>query len=272
MRYDDVMKRLVYRYPVVTRLAHWFWVLAFLVLVSSGLQIFNAAPYLDASDQSNPARRVLSIDSPADGIGTTTVFGHTVTTTDWLGWTTDGMGGKTARAFPSWITIPAYQDLASGRRWHLFFAWLATLCFIAWLVSSAFKGNLRKIVLQPSDLRDLWPMQAYYLKLRKTPPTYDTYNPLQKAAYTAILFVVAPLVVVTGLALSPGIDALTQPLTWVFGGRQFARTWHFAGMIVLIAFFVAHTFQVATQGFINQMRSMITGWYARHPHEEGWNA
>jgi thiosulfate reductase cytochrome b subunit len=115
-------------------------------------------------------------------------------------------------------------------------------------------------------------MQAYYLKLRKEPPKYDTYNPLQKAAYSTILFVIAPLVVLTGLALSPGIDALAQPLTWVFGGRQFARTWHFTGMIVLIAFFFVHTFQVATQGVVNQMRSMITGWYERSHHEAEWHA
>ncbi|HUZ48639.1 MAG TPA: hypothetical protein VMW12_02725, partial [Candidatus Dormibacteraeota bacterium] len=78
------MDRTVYRYNLATRLAHWVWVIAFLVLVSSGLQIFNAAPYLDASDKSSPAHRVLSIDSPSQGVGTTTVFGHTFTTTGWL--------------------------------------------------------------------------------------------------------------------------------------------------------------------------------------------
>jgi thiosulfate reductase cytochrome b subunit len=104
-------------------------------------------------------------------------------------------------------------------------------------------------------------MQAYYLRLRKTPPPYGTYNPLQKAAYTLIGFVIAPLVVLTGLALSPGVDAISHPLTMLFGGRQFARLWHFAGMLTLIAFFCVHVFQVATQGVVNQMRSMITGWY-----------
>ncbi len=72
---------------------------------------------------------------------------------------------------------------------------------------------------------------------------------------------IAPLVVLTGLALSPGIDAIANPLTVAFGGRQFARLWHFAGMILLLGFFAIHTFQVATQGVVNQMRSMITGWY-----------
>lgn len=250
-----------YRYTRTMRLSHWIWAVAFAVLVSSGLQIFDAAPYLDASDASSPAHRVLSIDSPADGVGTTMIFGHAFTTTGWLGWTDDGMGGKGPRAFPGWITIPAYQDLADGRRWHLFFAWVAVLCWLAWLASSAVKGNLRKMLLARSDLSKLWPMQAYYLRLRKTPPPYDEYNPLQKAAYTLVAFVIAPLVVLTGLALSPGIDAIAQPLTVVFGGRQFARLWHFAGMLALIAFFGIHVFQVATQGVVNQMRSMITGWF-----------
>jgi thiosulfate reductase cytochrome b subunit len=262
------MERKVYRFPVLVRLSHWFWVIAFCVLVSSGLQIFNAAPYLDASDQSNPARRVLSIDSPQDGVGTTTIFGHAITTTGLLGWTDDGMNGKTARAFPGWITIPAFQSLADGRRWHLFFAWLASACWLGWLISSAIKGNLADIILRPSDFPKLWPMQAYYLKLHPNPPPHGLYNPLQKAAYTMILFVIAPLVVLSGLALSPGVDAIAQPLTWFFGGRQFARLWHFTGMIALIGFFFVHTFQVATQGVINQMRSMITGWYQLDKHQE----
>lgn len=243
------------------RISHWVWAIAFAVLVSSGLQIFNAAPYLDASDASNPARRVLSIDSPQDGIGTATIFGHTLVTTGWLGWTSDGLGGMAPRAFPAWITIPSYQDLADGRRWHLFFAWVAVICWLAWLVSSAMKGNLRAMFLTRDDLPKLWPMQAYYFRLRKTPPPYGEYNPLQKTAYTLVAFVIAPIVVLSGLALSPGIDALAQPLTWLFGGRQFARLWHFAGMLALLAFFLVHIFQVATQGVVNQMRSMITGWF-----------
>jgi thiosulfate reductase cytochrome b subunit len=257
----DAARQAIYRYPVLARASHWLWVVALVVLVGSGLQIFNASPNLDASDKSDAARRVLAIGSPAEGVGTTTVFGRTFVTTGWLGWTGDGMGSHGAHAFGAWLTIPGYQDLSGGRRWHLFFAWIAALCWLAWLISSAIKGNLRKMVLAPSDLPKLWPMQAYYLKLRKTHPPYDIYNPLQKAAYTAVLFVIAPLVVLTGLALSPGIDAIANPLTTLFGGRQFARLWHFAGMLLLLGFFAIHTFQVATQGFVNQMRSMITGWY-----------
>lgn len=251
----------IYRYAFLTRLSHWVWLLAFIVLVGSGLQIFNASPNLDASDKSDPGRRVLAIGSPAEGVGTTTILRHTFVTTNWLGWTGDGMGSRGSHAFGASITVPGYQDLAGGRRWHFFFAWIAAICWLVWLVSSAVKGNLTEMTLRGSDLPKLWPMQAYYLKLRKTPPPFGTYNPLQKAAYTMVLFVIAPLVVITGLALSPGIDAIANPLTIVFGGRQFARLWHFAGMLVLLGFFAIHTFQVLTQGVVNQMRSMITGWY-----------
>lgn len=251
----------VYRYALLTRVSHWLWFVAFVVLIGSGLQIFNASPNLDASDKSDPARRVLAIGSPAGGVGTTTLFGHTFVTTNWLGWTGDGMGTRGPHAFGAFITIPGYKDLSGGRRWHFFFAWIAALCWLVWLVSSAVKGNLQQMILRPGDVRDLWPMQAYYLRLRKMPPAHGIYNPLQKAAYTIVMFVVAPLVVLTGLALSPGLDAIANPLTVAFGGRQFARLWHFAGMLVLIAFFAIHTFQVLTQGVANQMRSMITGWY-----------
>jgi thiosulfate reductase cytochrome b subunit len=257
----DVPRPAIYRYAFATRASHWLWLVAFLILVGSGLQIFNASPNLDASDKSDPARRVLAIGSPAGGVGTTTIFGHTFVTTGWLGWTGDGMGSRGPRAFGASIIIPGYQDLASGRRWHLFFAWIAVVCWVTWLISTAIKGNLREMILRLSDLPKLWPMQAYYLKLRKTPPPHGIYNPLQKAAYTAVLLVIAPLVLLTGLALSPGIDAIANPLTIVFGGRQFARLWHFAGMLALLGFFAIHLFQVATQGVVNQMRSMITGWY-----------
>ncbi|MGB8521062.1 MAG: cytochrome b/b6 domain-containing protein [Candidatus Tumulicola sp.] len=253
--------RVIYRYALAIRLSHWLWAIAFAVLVSSGLQIFNASPNLDASDKSDPARRVLSIGAPAQGVGTTTFFGRTFVTTGWLGWTDDGMGSRGPRAFPGWLTIPGYQDLAGGRRWHLFFAWIAALCWLAWLIVASVRGNLRDMILRPSDLPKLWPMQAYYFKLRKEPPPHGTYNPLQKAAYTCVLFVIAPFVVLTGLALSPGIDAIANPLTVLLGGRQFARLWHFAGMLALLGFFAVHLFQVATQGIVNQMRSMITGWY-----------
>ena len=262
--------RVVYRHSVAARTAHWLWFVAILVLVTSGLQIFNAAPYLDASDKSDPTHRVLafSADQTSHGpVGTTTIFGHSFTTTGWLGYTDDGMGAEDARAFPGWITLPNYQALADGRRWHLFFAWALIIALIAYYVSAAVRGDFKELVVRRSDLPKLLPMQLYYLKLRRDPPPHGKYNPLQKATYTLVLFVLIPLMVLTGLALSPGMDAIAQPLTAIFGGRQFARLWHFTIMVLLIGYFGVHMFFVVTTRPIENIKSMITGRYRLGAHD-----
>jgi len=259
--------KVVYRHSVAVRVTHWLFFIAFLALVSSGLQIFNAAPYLDASDKTDPHHRVLAIDSPSDGTGTATLFGHVFYTTGWLGWTDNGMGSRSARAFPGWITIPSYQSLADGRRWHFFFAWIMVLCGIWYIVAGLIRGDLRELILRPRDIPKLLPMQLYYLRLRKNAPLHGKYNPLQKFAYTLVLFVFAPLLVLSGLALSPGFDAWFHPITVLFGGRQFARLWHFVFMVALCGFFATHLVLVTTTGVWNHLRSMLTGRYRLGAHD-----
>jgi len=267
---SDEPGRVVRRHSLVTRATHWVTFVAIVVLAMSGLQIFNAAPYLDASDLSDPAHRVLSLDGRAGtsgSVGTATVFGRTMTTTHVLGYTDDGMGGETVRGFPAWLTFPGYQDLAAGRRWHFFFAWIFVLAGAAYVIAGWIRGDLAKLVLRPSDLPKLWPMQAYYLRLRKEPPDHGKYNPLQKAGYTVVLFGLTPFVIVTGLALAPGFDAVANPLIALLGGRQFARTWHFVSMLALFGFFCGHVGLVVATGFVNNMRSMILGSYRLGKHE-----
>ncbi len=261
---------LVRRHSLVTRATHWLSALALLVLTMSGLQIFNAAPYLDASDLSDPHHRVFEIASSgteAAPAGVVRIFGRSFTTTHILGVTDDGRGGETARGFPGWATFPGEQDLAGGREWHFFFAWVLLLAGAAYLVDGIVRRDVRLIVFRPSDLPKLWPMQAYYLRLRREPPEHGKYNPLQKAGYTFVLFALVPFTILTGLALSPGIDAIAGPLTSLLGGRQFARTWHFVSMIVLFGFVLGHVGLVVATGFLNNMRSMTLGTYRLGKHE-----
>ncbi len=255
----------VKRHSIAVRLLHWTGAFALVLLVMSGFAIFNAAPYLDASDYNNPARRVLEIGSEpgpnGTTVGTTKIFGLRFETTHVLGFGDDGQGAEAARAFPGWITFPAYQDLAGARAFHFFFGWVMVIVGAVYIVVGLLNKDLALLVVRPSDFPKMWPMQAYYLRLRKEPPPHGKYNPLQKAGYTVVIFVLAPFIVLTGLALSPGVDAIAGPLTTVLGGRQFARTWHFVATIALVAFTFGHVFLVASTGFFNNMRSMTLGTY-----------
>ncbi len=88
---------------------------------------------------------------------------------------------------------------------------------------------------------------------------------LQKLAYATILFIVAPLIVLTGLAMSPTIDTAFPWLLTLFGGRQAARTIHFIACFSFVGFIVIHVLQVVLTGFLNNIRSMVTGWFTvRH--------
>jgi thiosulfate reductase cytochrome b subunit len=263
--------RPVYRHPLVARLAHWLWALAILVLVMSGLQIFNASPQLDASDKSDPVHRVLAIgahDSPAGPVGTLTIGSVQFVTTHLLGWTDDGNGGEAARAFPGWITLPAVQDLADGRRWHLFFAWMLIVALAGYLIGTFVRADERRaLLMRRADFGKLGPMLLYYLRVRREPPPHGKYNPLQKFTYNLVLFVLLPLIILSGMALSPGIDAIAQPLLSAFGGRQFARLWHFAFMAITLAYLAVHLVLVLTSRPLANITAMITGWYRLGPHD-----
>ena len=94
-------------------------------------------------------------------------------------------------------------------------------------------------------------------------------NTLQKLTYAIVLFVFFPLMILTGLAMSPGGDALLPFLPDLLGGRQTARTIHFVVMSLLVAFFVVHIVMILAAGPINELRSIVTGWYRTDPPHNG---
>ena len=92
-----------------------------------------------------------------------------------------------------------------------------------------------------------------------------SYNPLQKLAYSVVFFILFPLIVLTGLTMSPGMDSAWPWLVDLFGGRQTARSIHFLVMVLLVLFFIIHIVMVFAAGPINELRSMITGRYRASP-------
>ncbi len=116
--------------------------------------------------------------------------------------------------------------------------------------------------------RHLWREVVEHARLRfPKGEAARRYNSLQKLAYLSVVIVAAPLMVLTGLTMSPAIDAAAPLLLDLFGGRQSARTIHFAVANLLVLFVVVHVVMVLLSGVWNNVRSMITGRYAIAPEE-----
>ena len=97
------------------------------------------------------------------------------------------------------------------------------------------------------------------------------YNVLQKIAYSVVLFILFPLIMLTGMSMSPGLNAALPWLVELFGGRQTARSIHFLTMNALVLFFIIHIVMVLLAGPFNELRQMITGRYRAGP-EVGFDA
>jgi thiosulfate reductase cytochrome b subunit len=249
----------VYRQRLPTRIAHWVWAVSLFFLMLTGLQIFNAFPSLHIGKESgfgydNAILSISAVGNDGDLRGLTRVLGAEFDTTGLLG-VSDGE----ARAFPAALTIPSKTSLATGRIIHFFFAWVLVITLAGWLVASALNGHLRQLIPTLADLRALPHDIADHARLRFH--RGHDYSVLQKLAYASVLFAALPLMILTGLSMSPGFNAAAPWLLDLFGGRQTARTIHFLTMVALIGFFLVHMAMILLAGPLNEMRSILTGWY-----------
>jgi thiosulfate reductase cytochrome b subunit len=235
----------------------------------SGAQIFNAHPRLywgQYGADSDPAW--LSLDSTHDAAGwhgRLHLGPLRVETTGLLGASRED-GALVPRGFPAWLTIPSYQGLATGRRWHFFFAWLFAINGAAYLLGGLVSRHFRRDLLPTrAELAPAHLRQEVVDHARLRFPKGEAarrYNVLQKLSYAGVALVLLPLMVLTGLTMSPGMDAAVPLLLDLFGGRASARSLHFICASLLVAFVVVHLVMVLVSGVWNNLRSMVTGRYA----------
>ncbi len=260
-----------HRWPL--RWMHWINLACMLVLVGSGLQIFNAHPALYWGEVSTFGDPVFAAESVQDRTGKargiTTIGDTKFVTTGVLGVSTRAEDGVALRrGFPMWATIPGSKSLALGRRWHFFFAWAWVIngaLYLAWSLTSRHLN--RDLTMQRRDWREIPKSIRDHLRFRHpVGGEAARYNPLQKLAYLGVIFVLAPLAVLTGLAMSPQMGTVLGWWLQLVGGRQSARTLHFIAMGLFVLFTLVHVLMVVYAGPINELRSMITGRFrVRYP-------
>jgi len=250
-------------------MTHWINVLCFSIMLMSGLQIFNAHPRLywgKYGADTDHAFIVIGSHKQVDGLhGFFRIGSLSIGTTGILGASKEG-NAFVPRAFPSWLTIPSYYDLGAARNWHFLFAWLLVINGSIYLAHGFWRGHIRRDLLPNRDQLEpqhVWREVLDHARLRFAKgDEARRYNALQKMTYLLVALVLLPLMVLTGLTMSPGMDAVFPFLPDLFGGRPSARTLHFITASLLVLFVVVHVLMVVLSGFWNNLRSMINGRYA----------
>ncbi len=258
------------RHRLSTRVWHWTNAVVFFIMLGSGLMIFNAHPQLYWGKYgANFDTPWLQIGAEAER-GFLRVGGLDITTTGVLG-AQEVDGRVQHRAFPGWATIPTGYNLALSRRWHLTFAWLFAGGIVLYGLWSLANGHLRRDLLpKRGELAPghVWQDIKHHATLNfPKGEAARNYNVLQKSAYIGVLVVLIPLMILTGLTMSPSMDASWPWLLDLFGGRQSARSIHFIAAAALVLFLIVHLLMVLLAGPFNEIRSMITGRY-RLPEEK----
>jgi len=261
-------KVVYYRHRLPIRIVHWVNVLCLSILFMSGLGIFNAHPALyfgKSSYSSTPAvLTISSVSTPEGPRGVLWVAGYQIDTTGFLGVSKKPDGTPNLHAFPSWLTVPGSYSLSDSRLWHFFFAWLLLFNGLFYVAYSTIGGHLRRdLAPNRADIAGIGKSIRDHIRFRH--PTGDEarrYNVTQKLAYLVVIFIMLPLVIITGMAMSPALDAVMAGWVDLLGGRQSARTIHFIVVWLLVGFVLIHVFEVIVSGLFNHLRSMVTGYFA----------
>lgn len=223
------------RHTALVRITHWLTALAFLALLVTGVEILVSHPRFYWGETGNVNEQPLfTLHIPTSR--STILNGYSITLDDQNGW---------------------------SRYLHFEAAWVAVLVGVLYGAYGFSTGHFRRNVLPASS--DLAPkkiaseMARHSRVWEVTDDDAWSYNALQRIAYSVVIFVLFPLIILTGLDMSPAFTSVFPGAVAVLGGRQSARTLHFVATVLLVAFLVVHIAMVYFAGFRERVGSMITG-------------
>ena len=224
------------RHAGFVRVTHWLTAICFLALLITGVEILISHPRFYWGETGNSLTTPLfKIPIPSSRGTVPTGYGYVLP--DQNGW---------------------------SRYLHFQAAWAAVLIGLVYIFAGLWSGHFRRNLLPaPADRKARAFLHVIGKHLRFARPDEDeahSYNVLQRVSYLVVIFVLFPLVIWTGLALSPGFNSAIPAAVNLLGGRQSARTLHFFVSVFLLLFLLVHITMVILAGFRARMRSMITGF------------
>lgn len=239
-------------YPLWVRLTHVFNLLFVTLLIRSGIEIIGGHPMFYWNDHCRPGSEWLR-------------FTKKMMPTDRL-WTAE----DEKQPYTPWVALPGKDHLGIGRYWHFTSAigWIITGLF--YVVLMGFNSRWQRLV--PTSW-EVFPgaldAALAYLSFQ-IPETGGLFNPLQQLAYFGVVFILAPLQILTGLALSPALTGRFPWYTKLFGGRQGARSLHFLGLVGFILFIIHHVAIVCAHGFGHEMAKIVLGIEEATREQAAW--
>jgi thiosulfate reductase cytochrome b subunit len=222
------------RHSAVVRVTHWLTVIAFVALLITGIEIVISHPRFYWGEVGTVMTKPL-FTLPIPASRDTVPTGYNYIMPDGNGW---------------------------GRSLHFQAAWLVLFTGAVYFVASLWSGHLRRDLLPQRGQRSLAAFAQVirqHLHLSQGVDDAGSYNVLQRTTYLGVIFVLFPMMIWTGLAMSPAFTAAVPWSVELLGGKQTARTLHFFVTNLLVLFVVVHGVMVTTAGFRIRMRAMITG-------------
>lgn len=232
-------------FPLLIRLTHFFHFLFLSLLVRSGIEILGGHPKLYWNDDCAPGSEWIRFTKnrmPEDAL-----------------WTAE----EEITPLSPWIALPGRDHLGLGRHWHFasVTGWIA--CGVVYLALLFGTSEWRRLV--PTDwsiLPGAWKALETYARLR-IPRGGGVFNPLQQLSYFLVVFALAPIQILTGLAMAPALAARFPKLSRALGGHQAARSVHFLCLLAFIVFFLVHVSMVIAHGFGAGMARIVLGGEGR---------